>query len=166
MPLLYETENGDWALLSEAALTPQYSGGQIVGHDSGMLDVVFSPEQFSDIVTTAPFVSPWRFMVIGDPADIAENTLAETLNPDCAIEDTSWIVPGAVDWTWLNGDLRHDQIPADKFETEGLRIYKEYVDFAAEMGWEYQLLDEGWQRQNRDPDDDSIYKAITIGRKS
>ena len=38
MPLLYETENGDWALLSEAALTPQYSGGQIVGHDSGMLD--------------------------------------------------------------------------------------------------------------------------------
>ena len=146
MPLLYETVNGDWALLSEAALTPQYSGGQIVGHDSGMLDVVFSPEQFSDIVTTAPFVSPWRFMVIGDPADIAENTLAETLNPDCAIEDTSWIVPGAVDWTWLNGDLRHDNLPeGTTWEETAPELYKQYIDFAVEMGWKYQLLDEGWQ---------------------
>ena len=146
MPLLYETPNGDWALLSEAALTPQYSGGQIVGHDTGMLDVVFSPEQFSDVVTTAPFTSPWRFMVIGDPADIAENTLAETLSPDSVIEDTSWIVPSPVDWTWLNGDLRHDNLPeGTTWEETAPKLYKQYIDFAAEMGWKYQLLDEGWQ---------------------
>ncbi|WP_050697348.1 glycoside hydrolase family 97 catalytic domain-containing protein [Anaeromassilibacillus senegalensis] len=146
MPLLYETPNGDWALLSEAALTPQYSGGQIVGHDSGMLDVVFSPEQFSDVTTTAPFVSPWRYMVIGDIADIAENTLAETLNPDCEMDDVSWIEPSPVDWTWLNGDLRHDNLPeGTSWEETAPRLYKEYIDFAVEMGWKYQLLDEGWQ---------------------
>ena len=63
-----------------------------------------------------------------------------------------------MDWTWLNGDLRHTDPNVD-FENDALDIYKEYVDFAAEMGWEYQLLDEGWQRQNSDPDDDSIYKG-------
>ena len=146
MPLLYETPDGDWALLSEAALTPQYSGGQIVGHDSGKLDVVFSPEQFSDVATTAPFVSPWRYMVIGDAADIAVNTLAETLNPDCEMDDTSWIVPSPVDWTWLNGDLRHDNLPdGTTWEETAPKLYKQYIDFAAEMGWKYQLLDEGWQ---------------------
>ena len=48
--------------------------------------------------------------------------------------------------TWLNGDLRHDQLPDGvSFETAGLEYYKKYIDFAVEMGWKYQLLDEGWQ---------------------
>lgn len=146
MPLLYETPSNDYALLSEAALTPQYCGAQIVGHTSGNLDVVFSPEQFDDVVTTAPFTSPWRYAVIGDLADIAENTLAETLNPDCEMENTDWIEAGCVDWTWLNGDLRHDNLPeGTTWEETAPKLYKEYIDFAVEMGWKYQLLDEGWQ---------------------
>ena len=158
MPLLYETTDGVWALLSEADLNSTYCGAQLVGDGTGMLNVEFTPEQTEDVVTTAPFTSPWRFAVIGTPKAIAENTMAETLSEDCQLEDTSWVQPGTVDWTWLNGDLRHTDPNVD-FENDALDIYKEYVDFAAEMGWEYQLLDEGWQRQNRDPDDDSIYKG-------
>ena len=41
--------------------------------------------------------------------------MPENLSPDSVIEDTSWIESGVSNWTWLNGDLRHDQIPADKF---------------------------------------------------
>ena len=146
MPMLYKTNTEDYALLSEAELTPQYCGAQIMGNSSGALDVVFSPEQFEDVVTTSPFTSPWRYMVIGDLKDITENTLAETLNPDCEIEDTSWIEAGPVDWTWLNGDLRHDNLPeGTTWEETAPKLYKEYIDFAVEMGWKYQLLDEGWQ---------------------
>ena len=146
MPMLYETPSGEYALLSEAALTPQYCGAQILGHDSGKLDVVFSPEQFDDVVTEAPFSSPWRYMVIGDLAAITENTMAETLSPDCALENTDWVEPGIMDWTWLNGDLRHDNLPeGTTWEETAPELYKKYIDFAVEMGWEYQLLDEGWQ---------------------
>lgn len=146
MPMLYKTETEDYALLSEAALTPQYCGAQIMGNDDGALDVVFSPEQFSDVETTAPFVSPWRYMVIGDLKAITENTMAETLSPDCELEDTSWIEAGATDWTWLNGDLRHDNLPeGTTWEETAPKLYKAYIDFAVEMGWPYQLLDEGWQ---------------------
>ncbi|WP_343286679.1 glycoside hydrolase family 97 catalytic domain-containing protein [Flavonifractor sp. An91] len=37
-------------------------------------------------------------------------------------------------WTWLNRDSTSD------YDT-----YKRYVDLSAEMGWEYLLLDDGWQ---------------------
>lgn len=107
MPLLYKTKDNTWALISEAALNSTYCGAQLVGDGSGLLNVAFTPEQETDVVTTAPFKSPWRFAVIGTPKDIAENTMAENLSPECALKDTSWIQPGTTDWTWLNGDLRH-----------------------------------------------------------
>ena len=158
MPLLYETTDGVWALLSEADLNSTYCGAQLVGDGTGLLNVAFTPEQTDDVVTTAPFTSPWRFAVIGSPKTIAENTMAETLSEDCKLEDTGWVESGTVDWTWLNGDLRHTDPDVD-FENEAFEIYKDYVDFAVEMGWEYQLLDEGWQRKNTDPNDSSIYKG-------
>lgn len=94
------------------------------------------------------FWAPWRFFTIGDLNAIANQTMGENLSDPMdptLFQDTSYIQPGSVTWTWLNGDLRHDQIPAGQFQTLGLQIYKKYVDFAAENGWGYQLLDEGWQ---------------------
>lgn len=94
------------------------------------------------------FQIPWRFFSFGDLNDIANQTMGENLSDpmDPALfDDLSYIQPGNVAWTWLNGDLRHDQIPQGQFETLGKQIYEKYVDFAAENGWEYQLLDEGWQ---------------------
>ena len=134
MPLLYETPNGTWALISEAALSTEYCGTQILADGSGLAKVVFSQEQSGDVVTTSPFVSPWRFVVMGTPETINENTMAENLSPDCALTDTSWIEPGLCAWTWLNRE-----------STSSYETYKRYVDFAAEMGWEYLLLDEGWR---------------------
>jgi LPXTG-motif cell wall-anchored protein len=134
MPFLFETPNGTWGLISEAALSTDYSGAVLKGNSNGLLDVNFSPEQHGDISTSAPFVSPWRFVVIGSPADINENTMAENLSPPAAIEDTSWIKPGVSSWTWLNRE-----------STSDLETYKRYVDLSAEMGWDYLLLDDGWQ---------------------
>lgn len=146
MPLLYETDEGTFALVNEADLNGTYCGAQITGDGTGMLHIVFTPEQTTDVETVMPFQSPWRYVVIGDLQAITNNTVAESLCPDSKVEDTSWIEAGVMDWTWLNGDLRHDQLPAGvTFEEAGLEYYKEYIDFAVEMGWKYQLLDEGWQ---------------------
>lgn len=133
MPLLYQTQAGTYVLISEAGLNPEYCGAILKGNGKGRVDAIFSPEQKGDVTTTAPFASPWRFVVIGDAATVNENTMAETLSPDQSIDD-SWIVPGVTSWTWLNRESTSD------YET-----YKRYVDFAAEMNWQYVLLDEGWQ---------------------
>lgn len=147
MPLLYETE-GTFCLFSEAALSQEYAGAALYGDGSGRLEVRFSEGDLkpTSTVTTSTmvrdpwgqeehdWVSPWRFFVIGDLNTINGNTMAETLSPENVIEDTSWIKPGSCGWTWLNGE-----------GTGSYETYKEYVDLAAEMGWEYVLLDEGWQ---------------------
>ena len=147
MPLLYRTDKG-YALFSEAEiLTGTYCGSVLSGkNDNSGFDINFAPEQGSTPVKTDAknFTSPWRFVVTGNLNDIVNNTMAENLSKASVLKDDSWVEPGVMDWTWLNGDLRHDQIPADQFEKKGLEIYKKYIDLAADMGWKYQLLDEGW----------------------
>ncbi len=135
MPLLYKTPAGKYALISEAGLHEEYCGTDIIGNPNGRLDIVFSNEQGSKAITTkAPFATPWRFAVMGTTADIVENTMAENLSPANVIGDASWVQPGVTAWTWLNRE-----------STNNPDVYKKYIDFAAEMGWQYVLLDEGWQ---------------------
>ena len=150
MPLLYETNSGTWGLISEAGLSGFYCGGSLAGRGDGLVDVEFAPEQKKAVEAAVPFQSPWRFAVIGDPETISDNTMPENLSPECAIEDTSWIKPGVTGWTWLNKDK------TDDFET-----YKRYVDMAAEMGWEYVLMDEHWQPIKRGGSNDKKDNWIT-----
>lgn len=150
MPLLYETNSGTWGLISEAGLSGSYCGGSLAGRGDGLVDVEFAPEQKKAVEAAVPFQSPWRFAVIGDPETISDNTMPENLSPECAIEDTSWIKPGVTGWTWLNKDK------TDDFET-----YKRYVDMAAEMGWEYVLMDEHWQPIKRGGSNDKKDNWIT-----
>lgn len=133
MPLLYNVED-TWCLISEADLGPEYCGTYLKGDGTGSLNFHLSKEQSGDVTTDLPFVSPWRFVVIGTAEEINLNTMAETLSPDRAEGDWSWVEPGVTAWTWLNRESTSD------YET-----YKKYVDFAVEMGWQYLLLDEGWQ---------------------
>jgi hypothetical protein len=41
MPFLFETPNGTWGLISEAALSTDYSGAVLKGNSNGLLDVNF-----------------------------------------------------------------------------------------------------------------------------
>lgn len=153
MPLLYQSEEGTWGLISEAALNGSYCGGMVKGGGDGTLDVKFAPEQKTDVVAELPFESPWRFEVVGDARAINENTMAENLSPECQIEDTSWIEPGVTAWTWLNRDSTSD------FDT-----YKRYIDLAVEMGWKYVLMDEGWQLGGRNADPNKYWERDEKGR--
>ena len=157
-PFLYKTPQKNWVLLSEAGLNGDYAGSQLYGKDKGNLNYQFAPEQKGNVKTDLPFSSPWRFAVIGNPQTIGNNMMPETLSPKSKVQNTSWIQPGTSDWTWLNGDLKGGHVPATgpkthhvtqaTFKKKGLQIYKHYVDVAAQNGWKYQTLDEGWQPAN------------------
>jgi alpha-glucosidase len=87
-----------------------------------------------------PHDSAWRVILLGDtPGELVESNVFTDLNPDNRVADTSWIHPGKASWDWWNGDLGADGKPAYTTET-----MKYYVDFAAQSGFSYMMLDAGW----------------------
>ncbi len=85
---------------------------------------------------------PWRVLAVADrDIDLLENDLAQCLAPECRLEDVSWIKPGKTSWEWWSGihvtgvDFRAG------INTE---TYRYFVDFSADNGLEYILIDAGW----------------------
>ena len=89
-----------------------------------------------DTVTT-----PWRVLIVAEDLDQLVNTdIVTNLSPapDPALfADTSWIRPGRSLWSWWSN------IDGRYMTVEGERAV---IDLAADMGYEYSRLDEGWER--------------------
>ncbi|GEM_PF-516315 len=137
LPLLYQAPNGAWTLLTEAVLDGTYSGSVVKREAGTELGLKFPAQQNGNVKTKVPFTSPWRLAISGTLGDIVESTMVENVSPPNKIKgDTSWIEPGVTAWTWMTSYF------------DGQRDYnniKKTIDFAAEMGWKYYILDEGWQ---------------------
>jgi alpha-glucosidase len=110
----------DWALLTEGAIGSGQAAGRLRLRD-GALHVERSR-------------GPWRIAVIGSLATIAESDLVDDLAPPARDGDWSWVRPGRVAWSWWS----------DSGSPASLARQQQYVDYAARMGWEYVLVDEGW----------------------
>ena len=85
---------------------------------------------------------PWRIAIVVDSDKaLASCNLSYLLAAPSRIQDVSWIKPGKVAWDWWNDW----NIQGVDFES-GVNnpTYKAYIDFAAEHGIEYVILDEGW----------------------
>ncbi len=85
---------------------------------------------------------PWRCIVISEnDKELADSDLVYLLASPNRIGDVSWIQPGKVAWDWWNAW----NIYGVDFEA-GINndTYKYYIDFAAQYGIEYVILDEGW----------------------
>ena len=84
---------------------------------------------------------PWRVMTLGDDCSLLENNLSWILSSKEYSDDLSWLRPGKISWEWwamLN-------VYGVDFEAGvNTETYKYYVDFAADYGLEYILMDEGW----------------------
>ena len=84
---------------------------------------------------------PWRILTLGDDRSLLENNLSWVLSSKEYSDDVDWLKPGKISWEWwamLN-------VYGVDFEAGvNTDTYKYYVDFAAEYGLEYILMDEGW----------------------
>jgi alpha-glucosidase len=85
---------------------------------------------------------PWRlFLVAGRPADLLVNQMPWLLAEPSRLKETAWIRPGKVAWDWWN-NLNISGV--DFRAGVNTATYRHFVDFAAENGLEYIILDEGW----------------------
>ena len=136
LPVLYNTADGLWCFITEADIyTTGYSGSMATCGGNNTLGLTFSRSQDSDISATLPLSTPWRTIVIGDLSTMVENTMVDKLT-NFADGDFSWVETGVAAWSWVtNGTTRQDEV----------ELIKSYIDLAAEMGWEYYIMDEGFQ---------------------
>ena len=141
LPALFQTENA-WILLTEAALDSTYFGMHLQPNADGGKYTLRMPEAgeakntVSNIpVSTLPWAIPWRVLIIGkNISDVVESDLVVALNPPSVIDDESWIKPGRASWSWWS----------DWPSPKNFASLKKYVDFTAEFGWEYTLVDANW----------------------
>lgn len=96
--------------------------------------------RLSDITTKAGiFKTPWRIILVGDLNTLVNNDLISNLSPkpDSALfpngVNTEWIKPGRCVWSWLANN-----------RSITLSNMKKFTDYASELGFEYNLVDEGW----------------------
>lgn len=126
----------------------------------GELDALFAPyptkmtyypwRHMSHVAETANYIAkstgrrsyPWRILAVTEEdTQMPVNNLVYALARPNKIGDTSWIKPGKVAWDWWNDwNLKGVDFKAGiNYDT-----YKYYIDFAANHGIEYIVLDEGW----------------------
>jgi alpha-glucosidase len=155
-PLTIELGGGLTVALAEANLV-DYSGlhfARLEGGNQSRHPVIVTklaprPDNPHIAVrTSTPFRSPWRVLMIGErPGALAESTILWCLADPSRIADTSWIKPGKVAWDWWNGPT----IPGADFEV-GMNdaTFRHFIDFAAEFGLQYVLIDAEWYGGHRD----------------
>ena len=164
LPILLESPKGTKVLFSESDVR-DYPNMFLKPTDGNGFTSIFprSPETWEPrgdrswtitkerdciALTDAQRTLPWRFAVIGEDKDIAQNQMEVVLGGKCELDDTSWIKPGKVNWDWWN----HWTVWGVDFET-GINndTYKYIIDCASKFGVEYILLDEGWNKRVQDP---------------
>ncbi len=101
--------------------------------------------QREDNIATVPGNEsfPWRIIIpTTDDASLLNNELIYLLAEPCKLDDTSWIKPGKATWEWWHCAI----LPDAPFKSGQIstQLYKYYIDFAAENGLEYLLIDAGW----------------------
>lgn len=108
-----------------------------------------------NVVRKAPWIAqtsgsrafPWRVMTIGDDCETLENNLPWLLGEPQVEGDASWIRPGKISWEWW---AMLNVYGVDFKAGVNTETYKHYIDFAAEYGLEYILMDEGWSASTLD----------------
>ena len=127
-------KNNGYLALTEASLF-EYSGFILKSSDEGQFQVDFEDDPhgwtMQDTITT-----PWRIAIISpDLNGLVNSDMIHNVCPPPAPElaNADWIRPGRSVWSWWSSG------------TGDWNQQKRYVDRAAELGFEYNLVDELWE---------------------
>jgi hypothetical protein len=149
-----------WMLLTETAPDRNYCGCRLM-QDSANYSFFIGFPQESEVIqggplnpeSALPWYTPWRIIAIGKGLKtIVESTLGTDLADPSRLEDVSYVKPGRASWSWV--------LLKDDSTVYG--VQKRFIDYAADMGWEYCLIDALWDKQIGY---DSIGRLVSYGRE-
>jgi alpha-glucosidase len=132
-------------LISESALGRNYAGTRLRNEWRSTEYRIGFPDELEHFhggpvapESQLPWDTPWRLIVIGELKTIVESTLGTDL-ADKPVANAAVPAPGPgkASWSWpLLGDSH------TSYETQ-----KRFIDYAADMGWRYTLIDALWDTQ-------------------
>jgi hypothetical protein len=134
-----------WIALSETAPDRNYCGCRLL-HDSLSTGFKIGFPQKAEVIfhgalnpeSQLPWYSPWRIIALGDTLrTLVESTLGTDLAQSPTISDFSYIKPGRSSWSWV----------LFKDDSTIFSVQKRFIDYAANMKWEYCLIDADWDRK-------------------
>jgi alpha-glucosidase len=142
-PMLFHTNNL-WMMVTEACLDGTYPATHLNNLGANKAYRITFPEAEEPViadapypVSTLPWQTPWRVIIVGKAlSTIFQTQMVSHLNPPCSWKDVSWIKPGRSCWSWWYRGGTVTDYPTQL----------QYVRLSKEMGWEYILIDAGWQR--------------------
>ena len=142
-PALFRS--GDtWVALTEANMDGSWHASRLQADSTGgvyKLGVPMAAEVFTNGALLAEsrgeFSSPWRVIALGSLDTVMESTLGTDLAAPAIAFDKAKVAPGHASWSWAL--LKDDATVFD--------VQKKFIDYAADMHWDYTLVDADWDRK-------------------
>ncbi|MBC8052532.1 MAG: glycoside hydrolase family 97 catalytic domain-containing protein [Sphingobacteriaceae bacterium] len=143
-PALFQAGT-NWVLISETFPEGNYCGTRLKAESpDGEYAIgfpqpgeVFSPQAALNPESKLPWYTPWRVIALGSLKTVVESALGTDVSKPAVKMDLSFIKPGISSWSWV---LLKDRATV-------YNVQKRFVDYAADMGWEYCLVDAEWDKQ-------------------
>lgn len=144
-PALFRSGGGAWAVVSEGSLGRGDAATRLAHLSPNGEYAVAFPDARETLggrpvnpASTLPWTLPWRFVAVGDLKTIVESTLGTDLAAPAAVKPPAGSVrPGKSSWSWVLLGDNHTV-----YDTQ-----KRFIDYSADMGWAYCLVDADWDRK-------------------
>ncbi|WP_308755569.1 glycoside hydrolase family 97 protein [uncultured Bacteroides sp.] len=142
-PCLFRVGENGWVLVSETGVDSRYCASHLSDAANGVYTVAFPmPEENNGNGTVEPAFAlpgstPWRTITVGETLKpVVETTVPwDVVTPRYTTKHD--YKPGRSTWSWIvwqDDSMNYDD-------------QVRYIDLAADMGYEYILIDSGWDQQ-------------------
>jgi hypothetical protein len=142
-PALFKT--GDtWVALSESNMDGSFHASRLQAESPGAVYRIGLPmadERFTGgkllADTNGDLVTSWRIIALGSLPTVMDSTLGTDLAAPAIAFDKKAVRPGHASWSWA---LLKDDATV-------YAVQKQFIDYAADMRWDYTLVDADWDRK-------------------
>ena len=142
-PALFKTDE-TWLALSEAGMDGTYQASRLAPESKNGVYSIGNPMPaeayggkglLADVEGT--LTTPWRLIALGSLATVTNSTLGTDLAAPAIRFDEKLVKPGHASWSWAL--LKDDGTVYD--------VQKKFIDYAADMHWDYTLIDADWDQK-------------------
>ena len=137
LPITFTLPGGGYALITEANLLNYTDLGVQAAGDHSLHGIFHARPDANGWTTDDAVVQPWRVTLLArDLNTLVNSDIVRNLCPAASPElaKAKWIQPGRSSWQWWSsGDPVYSQ-------------QHQWVDWTKQLGFEYYLVDEGWER--------------------
>jgi len=142
-PALFKS-GSTWVALTEADMDGNYHASRLQADAPGGTYRIGGPMPAEVIPggallaeTDGVLRSPWRLLALGSLQTVMESTLGTDLAAPAIAFDAHLVKPGHASWSW----------PLLKDDNTVYDVQKRFIDYAADMHWDYTLIDADWDRK-------------------